>query len=215
MDKNTRNKEEEIIKDKIGIKDINLDSLSDEDVEKAVTKEDKVDAIKKSSGAKDLNIDNLPDDQIDSLLGKIDTEKSATLSESVDEIIDCIEAVQGTEKDILEALKVNVGLKLEEAKKIYDFRMQESTSFIEKEYKKFKENFIGEGIPKDDERERGIVEEPKPFKIEVSEEVDHIEDLKNIKGENPKKKIDLPEVEYADKKEAKTFPYPEDISPNK
>lgn len=218
MDADVRNKEEEIIKNKVGIENLNFEKVSDEDIEKVVTKEDKAEAIKRDSGAEDLNIENLPDDQVDALLKNLKNKESSSssLSESrsminsIDEIIDCMSAVQSTEEDIVEALKVNAGLKIEEAQKICNSRLTEKESFIEKEYEKLKESIIGIAVAENDERDE--VKKSKPSEVKIPQEVDHIEDLKNIKGKEKEEKLDIPEVEYANKKEAKTIPDPIGIS---
>ena len=184
MDANVRAKEEEIVKDKLGedAKDIDLSGVSDDELEKAVTAEDKKNQIKKDSGVEELNTDNLPEEQLDQLMSKLSSEEGASLSECIKKDID--NSIGEYEEDtILEALHKKYNLKISEAQEIFNEHLKEHETFIDHIYDLFKE----------------------------SEECPHVEDLMEETGEKVDGTLDIPEMEYANKKEAKTVPDPVDL----
>jgi hypothetical protein len=185
MDANVRAKEEEIVKDKLGedAKDIDLSGVSDDELEKAVTTEDKKNQIKKDSGVEELNTDSLSEDQLDQLMSKLSSnEEGASLSECIKKAIDS--SVGEYEEDtILEALHRKYNLKISEAQEIFNEHLKEHETFIDHIYNLFKE----------------------------SEECPHVEDLIEETGEKVEGTLDIPEMEYANKKEAKTVPDPVDL----
>ena len=185
MDANVRAKEEEIVKDKLGedAKDIDLSGVSDDELEKAVTTEDKKNQIKKDSGVEELNTDSLSEEQLDQLMSKLSSnEEGASLSECIKKAIDS--SVGEYEEDIiLEALHRKYNLKISEAQEIFNEHLKEHETFIDHIYDLFKE----------------------------SEECPHVEDLIEETGEKVKGTLDIPEMEYANKKEAKTVPEPVDL----
>ena len=185
MDANVRAKEEEIVKDKLGedAKDIDLSGVSDDELEKAVTTEDKKNQIKKDSGVEELNTDSLSEEQLDQLMSKLSSnEEGASLSECIKKAIDS--SVGEYEEDIiLEALHRKYNLKISEAQEIFNEHLKEHETFIDHIYNLFKE----------------------------SEECPHVEDLIEETGEKVKGTLDIPEMEYANKKEAKTVPEPVDL----
>lgn len=61
----------------------------------------------------DIDTSNLNDEQIDQLIGQL------SIKESINQIIESIEAINGDEEDIAEAISVHTGFKLDEAKSIY------------------------------------------------------------------------------------------------
>lgn len=185
MDANVRAKEEEIVKDKLGedAKDIDLSGVSDDELEKAVTTEDKKNQIKKDSGVEELNTDSLSEDQLDQLMSKLSSnEEGASLSECIKKAIDS--SVGEYEEDtILEALHRKYNLKISEAQEIFNEHLKEHETFIDHIYDLFKE----------------------------SEECPHVDDLIEETGEKVEGTLDIPEMEYANKKEAKTVPDPVDL----
>lgn len=185
MDANVRAKEEEIVKDKLGedAKDIDLSGVSDDELEKAVTTEDKKNQIKKDSGVEELNTDSLSEEQLDQLMSKLSSnEEGASLSECIKKAIDS--SVGEYEEDIiLEALHRKYNLKISEAQEIFNEHLKEHETFIDHIYDLFKE----------------------------SEECPHVEDLIEETGEKVEGTLDIPEMEYANKKEAKTVPEPVDL----
>lgn len=185
MDANVRAKEEEIVKDKLGedAKDIDLSGVSDDELEKAVTTEDKKNQIKKDSGVEELNTDSLSEEQLDQLMSKLSSnEEGASLSECIKKAIDS--SVGEYEEDIiLEALHRKYNLKISEAQEIFNEHLKEHETFIDHIYNLFKE----------------------------SEECPHVEDLIEETGEKVEGTLDIPEMEYANKKEAKTVPEPVDL----
>ena len=185
MDANVRAKEEEIVKDKLGedAKDIDLSGVSDDELEKAVTTEDKKNQIKKDSGVEELNTDSLSEEQLDQLMSKLSSnEEGASLSECIKKAIDS--SVGEYEEDIiLEALHRKYNLKISEAQEIFNEHLKEHETFIDHIYNLFKE----------------------------SEECPHVEDLMEETGEKVEGTLDIPEMEYANKKEAKTVPEPVDL----
>ena len=185
MDANVRAKEEEIVKDKLGedAKDIDLSGVSDDELEKAVTTEDKKNQIKKDSGVEELNTDSLSEEQLDQLMSKLSSnEEGASLSECIKKAIDS--SVGEYEEDIiLEALHRKYNLKISEAQEIFNEHLKEHETFIDHIYDLFKE----------------------------SEECPHVEDLMEETGEKVEGTLDIPEMEYANKKEAKTVPEPVDL----
>ena len=185
MDANVRAKEEEIVKDKLGedAKDIDLSGVSDDELEKAVTTEDKKNQIKKDSGVEELNTDSLSEEQLDQLMSKLSSnEEGASLSECIKKAIDS--SVGEYEEDIiLEALHRKYNLKISEAQEIFNEHLKEHETFIDHIYNLFKE----------------------------SEECPHVEDLMEETGEKVEGTLDIPEMEYANKKEAKTVPDPVDL----
>ena len=184
MDANVRAREEEIVKSKLGedAKDIDLSGVSDDELEKAVTAEDKKNQIKKDSGVEELNTDNLPEEQLDQLMSKLSSEEGASLSECIKKDID--NSIGEYEEDtILEALHKKYNLKISEAQEIFNEHLKEHETFIDHIYDLFKE----------------------------SEECPHVEDLIEETGEKVDGTLDIPEMEYANKKEAKTVPDPVDL----
>ena len=185
MDANVRAKEEEIVKDKLGedAKDIDLSGVSDDELEKAVTTEDKKNQIKKDSGVEELNTDSLSEEQLDQLMSKLSSnEEGASLSECIKKAIDS--SVGEYEEDIiLEALHRKYNLKISEAQEIFNEHLKEHETFIDHIYDLFKE----------------------------SEECPHVEDLIEETGEKVEGTLDIPEMEYANEKEAKTVPDPVDL----
>lgn len=185
MDANVRAKEEEIVKDKLGedAKDIDLSGVSDDELEKAVTTEDKKNQIKKDSGVEELNTDSLSEDQLDQLMSKLSSnEEGASLSECIKRAIDS-SVGEYEENTILEALHRKYNLKISEAQEIFNEHLKEHETFIDHIYNLFKE----------------------------SEECPHVEDLIEETGEKVEGTLDIPEMEYANKKEAKTIPDPVDL----
>jgi hypothetical protein len=185
MDANVRAKEEEIVKDKLGedAKDIDLSGVSDDELEKAVTTEDKKNQIKKDSGVEELNTDSLSEDQLDQLMSKLSSnEEGASLSECIKRAIDS-SVGEYEENTILEALHRKYNLKISEAQEIFNEHLKEHETFIDHIYNLFKE----------------------------SEECPHVEDLIEETGEKVEGTLDIPEMEYANKKEAKTVPDPVDL----
>ena len=185
MDANVRAKEEEIVKDKLGedAKDIDLSGVSDDELEKAVTTEDKKNQIKKDSGVEELNTDSLSEEQLDQLMSNLSSnEEGASLSECIKKAIDS--SVGEYEEDIiLEALHRKYNLKISEAQEIFNEHLKEHETFIDHIYALFKE----------------------------SEECPHVDDLMEETGEKVEGTLDIPEMEYANKKEAKTVPEPVDL----
>lgn len=112
---------EEVVKAKLGdeAQDIDLSSISDEDLEKVVTDEDKDEALKAATGVENLDVSNLSDEEKDALLGKVSE------SADIDEIIECLSLVNGSEHDIVEAIHVHTGMKMEEAREVYEDRLSE------------------------------------------------------------------------------------------
>ena len=185
MDANVRAKEEEIVKDKLGedAKDIDLSGVSDDELEKAVTTEDKKNQIKKDSGVEELNTDSLSEDQLDQLMSKLSSnEEGASLSECIKKAIDS-SVSEYEENTILEALHRKYNLKISEAQEIFNEHLKEHETFIDHIYDLFKE----------------------------SEKCPHVEDLIEETGEKVEGTLDIPEMEYANKKEAKTIPDPVDL----
>lgn len=185
MDENVRAKEEEIVKSKLGddAKDIDLSGISDDELEKAVTEEDKKEQIKKDSGVEELNTDSLSDEQLNQLMGKLSSnEEGASLSECIKKAID--DSVNDYEEGvILEALHRKFNLKISEAQDLFDEHLREHETFIDYIYNIFTE----------------------------SEACLHIKDLIEETGEKVEGTLDIPEMEYANEKEAKTVPDPVDL----
>lgn len=185
MDENVRAKEEEIVKGKLGddAKDIDLSGISDDELEKAVTEEDKKEQIKKDSGVEELNTDSLSDEQLNQLMGKLSSnEEGASLSECIKKAID--DSVNDYEEGvILEALHRKFNLKISEAQDLFNEHLREHETFIDYIYNIFTE----------------------------SEACPHIKDLIEETGEKVEGTLDIPEMEYANEKEAKTVPDPIDL----
>lgn len=121
MESNIRNSKEEIVKKKLGSEDIDLSNVKDEDLDKAITDEDKKNLIKDETQTKDLDLDNLKDDQLDNLLGHLDFEsKGSSLAESIDDAVAYMIKDGYEDKTICDVLKNYVQLKTDEAEKIYN-----------------------------------------------------------------------------------------------
>lgn len=114
-DEALRQGKEAVIKAKLGdeAKDADLSSVPDEELDKMITDEDKKEVLKKKSGVENLNVDNLSSEELDTLMSKLGK------SEDINELVECMTSVGSSENDILEAIKVHTGMKLQEAKNVY------------------------------------------------------------------------------------------------
>jgi hypothetical protein len=114
-DEALRQGKEAVIKAKLGNKaeDVDLSSVPDEELDKMITDEDKKEVLKKRSGVENLNVDNLSSEELDTLMSKLGK------SEDIGELVECMTSVGSSENDILEAIKVHTGMKLQEAKNVY------------------------------------------------------------------------------------------------
>lgn len=191
-----RDKEEIIIKNKLGEEDIDLSGISDDDLDKVVSKEDKEDFIKKASNAEDLQLGNLPDDQVDALLSKITNEEGGSSL---------------TEKQIVEALSKEMDFKLDEAQKVYEDHLNEKTYFIDRLYESFEA--CDEDIEKLDMV--SIMADIDLTPEVMVNESDPQKELQDQTGEKIGKGHDLPDMEYANMKDAKSTPEPMVISEEK
>ena len=215
MEENVRQKKEDIVKDKLGNEEIDLSGIDDDNLDKAITTEDKENLIKKETGAEDLDIENLPEDQVDSLLGHITKQEESTEVDEIDTLVETLCEENKDQEEIEEALENKFGLKQEEAENVYKVSFNEKDTYIDKLYDAIKESedpfkaVQGIAIARDDERDN--IQSEEPVKIDVPENVDHVEDLKDQTGEKIGKKIEEPEVVYANKEEAKSTPDPIDL----
>lgn len=191
MENNIRNSKEEIVKKKLGSEDIDLSNVKDEDLDKAITDDDKKNLIKDETQTKDLNLDNLKDDQLDNLLGHLNFEdKGSSLAESIDDAVAYMIKDGYEDKTICDVLENYVQIKSDEAKKIC--------------------KDIADSLGVDLDVEKTVVD----IDDKKSEDTPHIDDLEKSEGEKVKKP-DLPKVEYGYEKEAKKEPEAEDISTKK
>lgn len=195
-----RDKKEEIIKSKINTedaKDVDLSKIPDEDIDKLLTAEDKEEYIKAKADTPDLKLDNLSDEQVDSLLSKIEVdENSSSLHES--------------EKELIEALSKEEHFKLDEAERVYRDYLNSKESFIDYMYEKLEE--LGDDVYNID-----VTSIMKDLDLTVTEagECDPQEELADQTGEKLGNKPDLPEMEYANMKDAKSTSDLEIISDHK
>lgn len=192
-DHEARETKEELLKKKLEIgedKDINLDDVSDEDLDTALGLDDE---------AKD-NLVNI------TLKG---------ITESIDDVISCMESVNSSEEDIEEALRVQVGLKLEEAKEVYQDHLTETKnrSLVDRIYESLN---LAQKIDKEDAEDAGLDFGPeKP--VEATIDKDGVEnpeksledqkgvdfgkapDLKGVVNEIEKPVVEDPDVVFTEK----------------
>lgn len=154
-----------------------------------VTEDEKKDLkkelVKQAAQNEDLDLDNQSDEQLDSLLVKLlKSDGDADITEAVGEIFESMNAVDAGPLDIVEALRVNLGLKMNEAKEIYLDRISEKkTSKIDRVYEtlglKDKEEILANNEPENVEPV-SVNEEVAPVKE------DPIKSLEDQKGEEIK-----------------------------
>lgn len=108
-----RLEKEEILKTKLGDENINLENVSDEDLDKVVTEEDIDETIKNKTGVENLNVEELSPEEKEKLLGSL---KSGGLEASLVE-------TESKEK-ILNSLG-SLGFKESEAEEIYNDSLAE------------------------------------------------------------------------------------------
>lgn len=154
-----------------------------------VTEDEKKDLkkelVKQAAQNEDLDLDNQSDEQLDSLLVKLlKSDGDTDITEAVGEIFESMNAVDAGPLDIVEALRVNLGLKMNEAKEIYLDRISEKKiSKIDRVYEtlglKDKEEILANNEPENVEPV-SVNEEVAPVKE------DPIKSLEDQKGEEIK-----------------------------
>lgn len=81
-------------------------------------KELKQDIVRAALGNQDLELDNQSDEQLDDLMYKT-LKKEDGMDNVLDNIYEALECVDGSEEDYIEAIRVHMNVKLDEAKEIY------------------------------------------------------------------------------------------------
>lgn len=158
--------------------ELNTTGESTTDDEKAELKKE---MIKKVAQNEDLELDNQSDEQLDDLLIKLLKSGEGNIKDSIDNIFEAMEAVDSDPVDYVEALRVNLNLKMHEAKEIYlDKISEKKTTKIDRVYEtlglKDKEEILNNNEPEN--------VEPTPLSTEYTDKIeDPIESLKNQKGE--------------------------------
>lgn len=183
----TRDTKELLLKKKLGEEDIDLSTITDEDLDSLVTNKDKEEYIKATADSPDLNLESLPDEQVDSLLGSLDPEKKeASLSEKV---------------------VVSRCFKESEARNIHKYCMRGKRSFINNLYETFMK---ADGDF--DKIDLSSIMKKSDLTPAIAGLVDPQKDLEDQKGEKIGKTPEKPEVIYANMEDAKHIPDPIDIS---
>ena len=91
-----------------------MPDVTPEDVRKG-----KEEAIKKLANSENLDVSNLSDEEVDNLFGHL------SMTEQAKDILECMETLNASETDLVEALRVNMDVKLEEAQEIKDMLFEE------------------------------------------------------------------------------------------
>ena len=145
----------------------------------------KKEMIKKAVGNEDLELDNQSDEQLDDLLVKFLKTSDGDIKNTVDEIFESMKAVDASPIDIVEALRVNLNLKMREAKELYmdklsDLLLEKKTNRIARVYETLglegKEEILNNNEPEN--------VEPVSMNTEVPPvKEDPIKSLEDQKGE--------------------------------
>lgn len=158
--------------------DLNTVGTPTTDEEKADLKKEMIKQIVQND---DLELDNQSDEQLDDLLVKFLKTEDEDIKTAVDNIFEAMDAVNASPVDYVEALRVNLNLKMREAKEIYLDRISEKkTSKIDRVYEtlglKGKEEILCNNEPEN--------VEPVSMNTEVDPvKEDPIESLEDQKGE--------------------------------
>lgn len=98
----------------------------------------KQDLIKVALGNEDLQLDNQSDEQLDDLMLKT-LKKGENMDNTLDNIYESLNCVGANEEDFVEAIRVHLNVKLDEAKEIYGDYLQEKK---QRKYDKLEESLL-------------------------------------------------------------------------
>lgn len=171
--------------------DIIKNKLENEDVDLSALSDDEINKVVTPEAEKEVisqatqveNLDSLSDEDIDKLFGSIDQKEGEGLTEAIEKIVNTLKEKNTPSQKIIESMQKNMGFKESEAKDLYDLYERKET-FIEKAYRIF------EGV----------------------EVTPNMKDLMDLTGEKVEGTLDIPDLEYACKEEAKKIPEPVDIT---
>ena len=192
----TRETKEEILKKKLGSDAVDITSVSDEELDKAITDDAKDEYIKKVSDEK-IDASDVPSEEKDKIIAALSGEGGLASIFS-----------EGKSKEEIVKILHECGFNLDEARDVCEREaaIREKSS-IDCLYEML--HCEGAAIPETDPRDAGVTYH-EPVKVVVPNETP-IESLEDQKGEKLGKAPDIPKMEYEYEAEAKEIDEPEQL----
>ena len=158
-DKDSLEGKEEILKKTLGLgDDANLEGLDDETINQAMDsvsktekgQEAKETAIEDTLGLEEGSLEDVDEEVKDALIdaaGKMGESLSDVFA-NVEKIVECLETVDGTPKDIVKAIHINTGMKYSESLEVYTeiLKSRKSKSKINAIYEALEGNKIADAF---------------------------------------------------------------------